>query len=394
MRAISTLILATFVFGAAHASVTNLSAGYYVSTTQVSDDPPTTTEYHGFSAFVYGDTPGDLLAGTLTHPDTTIFNFYPNGDQMLIYSSPFFGSVAELLAAYPDGDYWIAVTAGLAAPDSGAISVPPPDFPDDIPYLTNGGYSALQMAPAGVDASISWNSFDHSGSADQALIALQIVDYTSTLTPIYTTGPNSTYTSETIPGSEMKSGHTYGYALYFNCYFNSMTAGFGGVPTVVSNVVATSGLYHVAADVGTVSGQLTLEYDSQIGEPVEVRIYDTDGNLEETQNITLGYFGYYAFETAIRGQKYVAFKGRHWLRKAALADLDAGVDFLDLTLRSGDIDEDNEVGIGDFALLSYAFDSYPGDPNWIENSDLNEDGTVDIGDYAIMSQSWGEVGDY
>lgn len=394
MRSSITLLLTALLAGAAHSSVTTLSAGYYLSTSQTSDAQPTSTEYHGFSAFVNADTPGDLLAGTLTHPDSTVFDFYPNGDQILLYSSPFFGTVAELLAAYPSGDYAVTVTAGATAPDSGAISVPSADFPDAIPYLTGGSYSALQMAPAGVDANITWNTFGHSGMADQTLTALQIVDYTSTLTPIYNTGPNETYTSETIPGSEMKSGHTYGYAIYFNCYFNGTTAGFGGIPTIVANVVATSGLYHVAADVGTVSGQLTLEYDSQVGEPVEVRIYDTDGNLEETQNITLGYFGYYAFETAIRGEKFVAFKGRHWLRKAAPANLDAGVDFLDLTLISGDIDEDNEVAIGDFALLSSAFDSYPGDPNWYENADLNEDNAVDIGDYAIMSQSWGEVGDY
>lgn len=59
----------------------------------------------------------------------------------------------------------------------------------------------------------------------------------------------------------------------------------------------------------------------------------------------------------------------------------------------GDIDNDNEVSIGDYALLSYAFGSEPGDPNWIEDADLNGDLEVDILDFAILSGAWGQIGD-
>lgn len=66
---------------------------------------------------------------------------------------------------------------------------------------------------------------------------------------------------------------------------------------------------------------------------------------------------------------------------------------LDFAPIAGDIDGDNEVGIGDFAVLSFAFGSSAGDPNYIEEADLNGDETIDIGDYAILSQNFGRVGD-
>lgn len=55
----------------------------------------------------------------------------------------------------------------------------------------------------------------------------------------------------------------------------------------------------------------------------------------------------------------------------------------------GDANLDGTVDIGDYALLSSAFGSSEGDPNWDENCDFNNDGSVDIGDYAILSSNFG-----
>jgi len=64
-----------------------------------------------------------------------------------------------------------------------------------------------------------------------------------------------------------------------------------------------------------------------------------------------------------------------------------------LVLTCGDIDSDNEISIGDYALLSTAFNSSMGDPNWNPMADINNDETVDIGDYALFSMNYGEIGD-
>lgn len=71
----------------------------------------------------------------------------------------------------------------------------------------------------------------------------------------------------------------------------------------------------------------------------------------------------------------------------------AGIGPLRIEPILGDINGDNEVSIGDYAILSQAFGSSPGDPNWVEDADLDGDGIVDIADFAILSLNWGRVGD-
>jgi hypothetical protein len=66
---------------------------------------------------------------------------------------------------------------------------------------------------------------------------------------------------------------------------------------------------------------------------------------------------------------------------------------VNLSLPNGDIDDDNEISIGDYAQLSAAFESWPGDGNWNDQADLNGDGSIDIGDYAILSAHFGSSGD-
>lgn len=85
-------------------------------------------------------------------------------------------------------------------------------------------------------------------------------------------------------------------------------------------------------------------------------------------------------------------KSSHWLRKLEVVPHGSS-DFVLLSLLNGDCDEDNEVAIGDFALLSAAFGSAEGDPHWNPSADLNGDLEVDIGDFAILSSNFGEVGD-
>jgi len=90
----------------------------------------------------------------------------------------------------------------------------------------------------------------------------------------------------------------------------------------------------------------------------------------------------------------LAVKHPRWLRKVVQVDTSQGnvTDVL-IHLAGGDIDGDNEVSIGDYALLSAAFGSSPGDPSWNELADLDGDGEVSIGDYALLSQNFGLIGD-
>lgn len=85
---------------------------------------------------------------------------------------------------------------------------------------------------------------------------------------------------------------------------------------------------------------------------------------------------------------------RQWLNSVAsidgLLEDDLGVD---LIMINGDADLDNNIGIGDYAILSFAYGSFPGELNWDPAADFNGDDSVDIADYAILSDNYGIDGD-
>lgn len=104
----------------------------------------------------------------------------------------------------------------------------------------------------------------------------------------------------------------------------------------------------------------------------------------------------FSFPAGIAPGTYdITAKSSHWLRKKAGSVLvtEDGTTGVALILLNGDVDDDNEVTIGDYGQLSAAFGSEPGDPNWNTEADLNGDDSVDIGDFAILSTNFGEVGD-
>lgn len=104
----------------------------------------------------------------------------------------------------------------------------------------------------------------------------------------------------------------------------------------------------------------------------------------------------YSFSTRRRGSYDLYVVGPHWLTRkfpSTLNITDAGLTGINLMMINGDVDQDDEVGIGDFAILSFGFGTEPGDPGWDANADLNGDEFIDIGDFAILSQRFGDVGD-
>lgn len=65
---------------------------------------------------------------------------------------------------------------------------------------------------------------------------------------------------------------------------------------------------------------------------------------------------------------------------------------LSITLLNGDCDGDNEVTLFDSAILSAAFGSVPGDPNWDPRADLDGDLEVTLYDFAILQRNFGATG--
>lgn len=136
-----------------------------------------------------------------------------------------------------------------------------------------------------------------------------------------------------------------------------------------------------------------LDYvGSSAGRQVVVEVRNVGSTVAlESHVVTLDASGSGSFQTNRSGSFDLAAKASHWLRRVASGvNLPSGASF---ALPNGDVDDDNEVAIGDYSQLSLAFNSAPGDPNWNAEADLNGDEGVDIGDFSILSQNFGDVGD-
>ncbi|HRI44288.1 MAG TPA: choice-of-anchor B family protein [Fimbriimonadaceae bacterium] len=143
----------------------------------------------------------------------------------------------------------------------------------------------------------------------------------------------------------------------------------------------------------TISGSITLSdyLPGPEDQTVDVEIRRT-GQPTYTKTVTLGAGGAYSFtlnNTLANANCTFAFKSERFLRET-LAPLNvgaSGISNVNAALINGDIDGDNAIDIGDFAILSGTFGSS------FVPADLDGDGEVAIGDYAILSQNFGLNGD-
>ena len=169
-------------------------------------------------------------------------------------------------------------------------------------------------------------------------------------------------------------------------------------PTGSGNLLGLVYLNDAPVDVN-ITGRVFLQdwIGPILGRAVDIEIYDAGtSNLRHSQVVNLDSMGNYSLVTnAIDSGTYDVYaKASHWLRKQyAEMVVPGGTTGVSFSLVNGDCDGDNEVAIGDFSLLSTAFNSVPGDPNWNAECDLSGDDEVDIGDYAILSFNFGMIGD-
>lgn len=146
-----------------------------------------------------------------------------------------------------------------------------------------------------------------------------------------------------------------------------------------------------------ITGTISLQdwMPSLAGRQVAIQVIDAATNsYDETNIVTLNAAGQYSFETTRTGMKYLKVAHSHWLIKhSPTMNFTSNFSNVNFSLVNGDIDSDNEVGIGDYAMLSAAYNTVPGDLAWLPNADLSGDQSCDIGDYAILSNNYGMNGD-
>lgn len=150
--------------------------------------------------------------------------------------------------------------------------------------------------------------------------------------------------------------------------------------------------YVVVPGLPTIDGEVTFSGLDEFATPPSSAMFEirdaTNTTLLDTQTVSVSPSGAYTLVAPGNGQYVVSLKTGTWLRKNVSATVTNGsATGVNLVLVNGDIDDDNEVSIGDYALLSQNFGS--GGPT----GDLNLDGSVDIGDFAILSANFGVLGD-
>lgn len=148
----------------------------------------------------------------------------------------------------------------------------------------------------------------------------------------------------------------------------------------------------------SVSGQ--IDFTDRVGNfPASVNIdfKNLDLTVAHTaMNVAVDSNGNYSTNDlpAMAGNYYVSVQRQPWLRRnVGPINTGSSQSGVDIALFNGDVDGDNEVGIGDLAILSGAFGSVVGDPNFDADADLDGDDEVGIGDYAILSGNFGMLGD-
>ncbi len=93
------------------------------------------------------------------------------------------------------------------------------------------------------------------------------------------------------------------------------------------------------------------------------------------------------------GPNRLRLKHGTWLRRAEAAAPSTNDQVLSLSLINGDVNDDNEIGSPDFALLAASFGTFAGNGGHNSRADLNQDGEVGPADFAILAGSFGEFGD-
>lgn len=127
-------------------------------------------------------------------------------------------------------------------------------------------------------------------------------------------------------------------------------------------------------------------------ERVTMLVSEADSTLIYSLDVAVDSNGQFSIPVPDRAIR-LSMQVRPWLRKTLALTQPQLTLPQTLNLVGGDIDGDNEVGIGDYADLSFSYGKAFGDPGFNPYADLDLDGEVAIADYAILSSNYGRIGD-
>lgn len=131
--------------------------------------------------------------------------------------------------------------------------------------------------------------------------------------------------------------------------------------------------------------------------PVTIQAYNAGtSNLVRTYSVTpylQGDYSIAAGNISNGAYDFVISTPTSLRRKVSGVTVDISGAIINGTLDNGDADEDEEVTIFDYIVLSNAFGKEDGDAGWEPQADFDGDKVISIFDYVILSTNFGEIGD-
>jgi hypothetical protein len=114
----------------------------------------------------------------------------------------------------------------------------------------------------------------------------------------------------------------------------------------------------------------------------------------QTYDVEADETGHFTLLNITPGEYQVGVKSPHSLRNVASVTITSGSNIHDFgELREGDVNDDNQISIVDFSILSQTFGLCEGAANYDQRADFNGDGCVVLIDFSLLSSNFGQQGD-
>ena len=231
---------------------------------------------------------------------------------------------------------------------------------------------------------------------------------------ICSTIPGSGYASAS--GTSMATPHVAGLAaliwaqnprLTNQQVYNYIVGTADKYPANANPIAAGGGRINSYAAISAVqaatpllSGTVSLQGCVNMAQTLTVSFTAADGLVAGMLPITLvpttpGFsVGTFTLSGIPNGQYTLGFKGAKWLKKnLVMSGPLTALPPVQISLLSGDCNNDNYVDIGDFGILVNSYNSSQGNSGYDSRCDLNCDGVIDISDFGLLVNNYGTAGD-